>query len=55
MYTIEDKLRVAVSSRALFQLEAEEKIFQTNGKEAYERYQMEHENDILTQGRHSLW
>ena len=49
-YTIEGKLKVAVSSRALFQLEKEEKIFQTKGKEAYESYQRKHENDILKPG-----
>lgn len=49
-YTIKDKLKVAVSSRALFQLEKEDEIFQTQGKEAYERYQTEHENEILLPG-----
>lgn len=49
-YSINEKLKVAVSSRALFQLEKEEKIFQTKGKEAYEMYQVKHENDILKPG-----
>lgn len=49
-YTINGKLKVAVSSRALFQLEKEEEIFQTKGKESYEEYQVTHENDILLPG-----
>ena len=49
-YSINDKLKIAVSSRALFQLEDEEKIFQEKGKEEYEKYQVEHENDILMPG-----
>ena len=49
-YTINGKLKVAVSSRALFQLEKEEEIFQAKGKEAYEKYQVKHENDILSPG-----
>lgn len=49
-YMIKDKLKVAVSSRALFQLEKENEIFQTMGKTAYEAYQIRHENDILMPG-----
>ena len=49
-YSINNKLKIAVSSRALFQLEDEEKIFQEKGKEEYEKYQVEHENDILMPG-----
>lgn len=49
-YTINGKLKIAVSSRALFQLEKEEEIFQTKGKDEYEKYQVEHENDILLPG-----
>ena len=43
-YTIDGKLKVAVSSRALFQLEKEDDIFTTKGKEAYEKYQIKHES-----------
>ena len=50
-YTIDGKLKVAVSSRALFQLEKEDEIFTTKGKEAYEKYQIKHEKDILTDFR----
>lgn len=49
-YTINEKLKVAVSSRALFQLEKEEEIFQAKGKEEYEKYQVEHETDVLAPG-----
>ena len=49
-YTIDGKLKVAVSSRALFQLEKEDDIFTTKGKEAYEKYQIKHEKDILQPG-----
>ena len=50
MYTIDGKLKVAVSSRALFQLEKEDEIFLTKGKKAYEQYQVKHEKDILQPG-----
>ena len=46
-YSINGKLKVAVSSRALFQLEKEDEIFLKKGKEAYERYQVKHEKDVL--------
>lgn len=49
-YTINGKLKVAVSSRALFQLETEDEIFKTKGSEEYEKYQVEHENDVLAPG-----
>ena len=49
-YTIDGKLKVAVSRRALFQLEKEDDIFTTKGKEAYEKYQIKHEKDILQPG-----
>lgn len=49
-YEINGKLRIAVSSRALFQLEKEEEIFQTKGKKEYEDYQVKHENDVLMPG-----
>ena len=49
-YSINGKLKVAVSSRALFQLEKEDEIFLKKGKEAYERYQVKHEKDVLQPG-----
>ncbi|MGZ4959633.1 MAG: 5'-nucleotidase [Methylomonas sp.] len=44
------KLVVAISSRALFNLDESHAIFETQGKEAYCRYQVEHENEILPPG-----
>jgi len=46
----DDKLVVAVSSRALFNLDESHAIFETQGMEAYCRYQIEHENEILQPG-----
>lgn len=43
-------LVVGISSRALFDLEAEEAIFRTQGLEAYRKHQIEHENAILKAG-----
>ncbi|KIR03949.1 5'-nucleotidase [Lachnospiraceae bacterium TWA4] len=48
--TLTDKLVVGISSRALFDLEEENKIYETKGLEAYIKYQLEHENDILKPG-----
>lgn len=47
---LEDKLVVGVSSRALFDLEEENKIFEKYGLEEYEKYQVENENVILKPG-----
>lgn len=47
---LENKLVVGISSRALFDLEEENRIFEEEGLEAYCRYQVEHENDILKPG-----
>lgn len=46
----DQKLVVAVSSRALFNLDASHAIFENEGKEAFCRYQIEHENEILEPG-----
>ena len=48
--TLDGKLVVGISSRALFDLEQENKIFEEQGLEAYSKYQQEHENDILKPG-----
>lgn len=48
--SLSDKLVVGVSSRALFDLEEENKIFEEQGVEAYSKYQKEYENDILKPG-----
>ena len=47
---LDGKLVVGISSRALFDLEEENKIFEKEGLEAYSKYQQEHENDILKPG-----
>jgi 5'-nucleotidase len=44
------KLVVAISSRALFDLDASHAVFEQEGIEAYCRYQIEHEDDILAPG-----
>ena len=47
---LKDKLVVGISSRALFDLETENRIFEEQGLDAYEAYQIEHENDVLKPG-----
>ncbi len=47
---LDDKLVVGISSRALFDLEEENRIFEEQGLQAYCDYQIEHENDILKPG-----
>jgi len=44
------RLVVAISSRALFDLGASHRVFETQGVEAYCRYQIEHEEDVLEPG-----
>lgn len=44
------RLVVAISSRALFDLRASHQVFETEGVEAYCRYQIEHEEDVLEPG-----
>ena len=48
--SLENKLVVGISSRALFDLEEENRIFETQGAQAYAKYQLEHENEILKPG-----
>lgn len=47
---LDDKLVVGISSRALFDLEDENQIFENDGLDAYSQYQLDHENDILKPG-----
>ena len=47
---LDDKLVVGISSRALFDLEEENRIFEEQGLQAYSEYQLEHENDVLAPG-----
>ncbi|KIM12010.1 MAG: 5'-nucleotidase [Sulfuricurvum sp. PC08-66] len=49
-YDLRDKLVVAVSSRALFDLEEENRVFEEKGLDAYYQYQLEVENAPLAKG-----
>lgn len=49
-YDLSKPLVIGISSRALFNLEQENKIFEEQGVEAYEAYQVAHENEILQKG-----
>ncbi|MBT5934867.1 5'-nucleotidase [Sulfurimonas sp.] len=49
-YDLKNKLVVAVSSRALFDLETENKIFEDKGLDEYYKYQLENENSHLEKG-----
>ncbi len=48
--TIDDKLVLAISSRALFDLSESHKVYLSSGVEAYRQYQIEHEDEILEPG-----
>lgn len=50
MYDLTEPLVIGISSRALFDLEEENRIFEEEGLAAYTAYQIEHENDILPKG-----
>lgn len=47
---LDEKLVIAISSRALFDLEESHHVFNEQGIEAYCRYQIEHEDDLLEPG-----
>jgi 5'-nucleotidase len=47
---LDRKLVVAISSRALFDLDASHRLYETEGREAYCRYQVEHEDEVLEPG-----
>lgn len=49
-YDLTDPLVIGISSRALFNLEQENAIFEEQGLSAYEEYQVAHEKDILPKG-----
>ncbi len=48
--TLADKLVVAISSRALFDLTASHRIYTEAGVDAYHHYQIEHEDELLDPG-----
>ncbi|MHB8680116.1 MAG: 5'-nucleotidase, partial [Rudaea sp.] len=45
-----ERLVVAISSRALFDLADSHALFEREGLEAYRDFQMAHENDLLAPG-----
>ena len=47
---LDDKLVIGVSSRALFDLESENEIFEKEGLQAYSEYQLNNEKEILKPG-----
>jgi 5'-nucleotidase len=47
---ISNKLVVAISSRALFDLDESNTVFEQHGIDAYSEYQIQHENEILQPG-----
>lgn len=49
-FDLTNPLVIAISSRALFDLESENRIFEEKGLNAYIQYQREHENEILPEG-----
>ena len=48
--SLADKLVVAISSRALFDLTESHRVYTEAGVDAYQRYQIEHEDDLLQPG-----
>ncbi len=49
-YDLSKYLVIGISSRALFDLSYENSIYETEGLEAYSKYQIEHEEEILKPG-----
>ena len=49
-YDLSEPLVIGISSRALFNLEQENKIFEEQGLSEYETYQVQHEKDVLAKG-----
>jgi len=48
--TFDDKLVVAISSRALFDMDESHRIFEEQGIKAYCEYQIDHEDEVLAPG-----
>ena len=53
-YDLTKPLVIGISSRALFNLEQENKIFEDQGVAAYEEYQVKHEEEVLQKGLTSI-
>ncbi|MBY0573787.1 MAG: 5'-nucleotidase [Undibacterium sp.] len=49
-FSLDKLLVIGISSRALFDLEIEENIFQNQGLAAYRQHQLDHENAVLKPG-----
>ena len=49
-FSLIEPLVIGISSRALFDLEEENRIFEREGLAAYEAWQLQHENDVLRPG-----
>lgn len=49
-YSLENRLIIGISTRALFDLRTENRIFEEEGVEVYAKYQREHETEILKPG-----
>ncbi len=49
-YDLKSKLVIAVASRAIFNLEKENEIYENEGLGSYIKYQIEHEADLLEKG-----
>ena len=49
-YDLKNPLVIGISSRALFDLETENRIFEEQGLKVYEEYQVRHERDVLARG-----
>lgn len=48
--SLKRKLVIAISSRALFDLQGSHRVYEEQGLEAYAQYQIDHEDEILPQG-----
>lgn len=46
----QNAVTIAVSSRALFRMDEEQRIYAEQGVEEYVRYQLEHENEPFSPG-----
>ena len=49
-YDMSDKLKIAVTSRALFDLQEEDKLFREKGLVEFENYQIQNEDTIIRKG-----
>ena len=47
---LDDRLVIGISSRAMFDLREEDRIYREAGLEAYRRYQLDHEDRVLAPG-----